>query len=748
MRSLASERVLFVSALLLCAGQAGCVTTTDPMIPDVYIPVDSGASDAGQDGRLPDPVIDRCEDPGHTLGEACTGPESCDDGCFCNGIERCEGGRCVAGADPCADAIDCTDDACLEETDRCFNMPNHARCSNGLACDGREQCDRLRGCVPAAPLYCNDENACTVDSCDDAVGCVYTPRDLDGDGHVSGSCGGDDCDDDPRYGRMIFPGAPEVCDNRRDDDCDGRRDYYDSDCRPMNDTCDRATVLPARSGTYSGSTEGLAADYALSCASGSAPDAVFRFTLTEPRDVRISISGVSGAAVALRPFAACATGPDLRCSSSASPSILQRSLAPGDYAIIVRTSPGSVFDIMLMIGEPTPVPRVDVCDASTETITASGTFRGRYEETNDHYRLACRPSGSWRDAAYRLVLGADSDVEITASSVGSGFVTTYVSLLTNCSDSATSLACLSGSTVTMRRRGLPAGTYFILLEASTTDATEWTMTVNITTPPAPRQPGDACSTAVPIVLTPGAMDTASGEGSAMLSGAELDGGTGCGGTTPSHRDLYFSFDLTETRDVTITTAGAGFSHFVALQTTCGTTSSELRCRSGSSPFMQVFRSLPAGRYFIVVSTTLSSGTVTARVDTRPPTPVPPNDRCSDAIDMSAGGLRRDTLVGLEDDVGGCTGVGYPDAFYVLRLSARQMVTIIASPPTGSTANMFLTLRDSCSTTANIACASGTSATGGTATIVRTLDPGTYYFMVEMTAATASDFSVRVLVDPP
>ncbi len=84
-------------------------------------------------------------------------------------------------------------------------------------------------CV-ASGLTCDE----AADECEPA--CDTIP-DSDGDGHVSISCGGDDCDDgDPNR----YPGNTEVCDARgHDEDCDlntfGNRDsdndgYVDAYC--------------------------------------------------------------------------------------------------------------------------------------------------------------------------------------------------------------------------------------------------------------------------------------------------------------------------------------------------------------------------------------------------------------------------------------------------------------------------------------------------------------------------------------
>ncbi len=51
--------------------------------------------------------------------------------------------------------------------------------------------------------------------------------DNDGDGYLAEECGGDDCDDSDYY---VNPGAAEICDDEKDNDCDGLIDTSDSDC--------------------------------------------------------------------------------------------------------------------------------------------------------------------------------------------------------------------------------------------------------------------------------------------------------------------------------------------------------------------------------------------------------------------------------------------------------------------------------------------------------------------------------------
>ncbi|NUN12113.1 MAG: right-handed parallel beta-helix repeat-containing protein [Myxococcales bacterium] len=134
---------------------------------------------------------------------------SCDaDGSGCTHNDTCQGGQCIAGAAPnCADGLSCTTDACVSTTAntyQCTHAANPTQClidgvcwaggagnpdnpclqcnaatsisawtakTNGTACDADtngctvgDQC-QTGVCTPGAAPNCNDNKACTADSC-------------------------------------------------------------------------------------------------------------------------------------------------------------------------------------------------------------------------------------------------------------------------------------------------------------------------------------------------------------------------------------------------------------------------------------------------------------------------------------------------------------------------------------------------------------------------------------------------------
>jgi len=112
-------------------------------------------------------------------GQSCDRDAQCDDGLFCNGVERCVSHECVYGSQP---------------------LPRH----------------RLPGSSPSISWRCDE----------DQDRFVLQGADADGDGHDAIDAGGDDCDDnDPNR----FHGNVEVCNYGRghDEDCDPTTTGFD-----------------------------------------------------------------------------------------------------------------------------------------------------------------------------------------------------------------------------------------------------------------------------------------------------------------------------------------------------------------------------------------------------------------------------------------------------------------------------------------------------------------------------------------
>jgi len=593
-------------------GSADSGVGTDTGIdPDTGIEPDTGTiiDDAG-----PGEVCD--EDA--TLGQFCVYDADCNDLCYCNGNEVCQGGVCARGRAACDDGVECTVDVCDEETFACENGADDATCDDGNICTGTEVCDLDVGCIAGLPLNCSDGDSCTLDSCDPDAGCTNILRDLDGDGFADSRCaGGDDCDDDPLSGSTINPSALELCDDGVDNNCDGIADIFDEDaCSPTNGTCASAIHLESP-GIYNFSTRGLEDDYELSCETGTGnPDAVFTFSLGTIRDVIVSIPGAPmNTAIELRSLSDCELGEgtvycDRDTSSYSDEAIIERSaLEAGDYAVIITSPMGGFFSLALEINSPVPPPRNDLCDAMTPVISSSMAISGDFTVLADDYAsLDCHsyvPSTPLADAAYRISLPVPTDITITSDGISSygGRTNVAVALVRDCADaSGTALACEPSSysaESTINFVPLPAGDYFLLLEPSTS-AVGYQIDVDMAVPLPPID-GDNCGNAIDVTSAPASVD---------IARLRNDGGLGCGGTSLAYRDATVYFDVAAASDVVLTTNAPVF-HLYAASTDCADTTSEFVCQpsSATGTGSTTLTDLTPGRYFVNVSVPSDMGTL-------------------------------------------------------------------------------------------------------------------------------------------
>jgi Dictyostelium (slime mold) repeat/Galactose oxidase, central domain len=103
---------------------------------------------------------------------------ACPDGNVCNGDETCDGsGQCLAGTAPTLDDDNpCTVDSC-DATSGVHHAPvtAGAACPDDTVCNGEETCDGAGQCVAGTAPTLDDDNPCTVDSCDASSGVQHAP---------------------------------------------------------------------------------------------------------------------------------------------------------------------------------------------------------------------------------------------------------------------------------------------------------------------------------------------------------------------------------------------------------------------------------------------------------------------------------------------------------------------------------------------------------------------------------------------
>ena len=174
---------LFCDGVEICGDILGCQVGTPVICSDEYSCTDDSCDEAG----------DSCayieDDANCQIGEVCDGdyfgppigcgiyPDclgqqdgtSCSDGVFCNGPEECRSEVCVnmGELESCDDGVSCTIDSCNIQSDSCDNLPDDNICDDGLYCVVGEYCDPQLDCQVGSLNDCSDGLACSIDSCDE-----------------------------------------------------------------------------------------------------------------------------------------------------------------------------------------------------------------------------------------------------------------------------------------------------------------------------------------------------------------------------------------------------------------------------------------------------------------------------------------------------------------------------------------------------------------------------------------------------
>jgi hypothetical protein len=538
------------------------------------------------------------------------------------------------------------------------------------------------GCIAGDTFTgCYDEDPCTMDVCVEgepgmSYHCLHPPLDRDEDGHVDDHCGGADCDDlDPH----VHPGAVERCFDEADNDCDGDIDGEDiEDCTLQNDTCETARELvfentaDGRRCTAEGFTMGAEADIDGGCDSSTNPDVAYTFTLEEDSDVELLITGHDD----FFPWASVQTecgvaDASVYCEGDSPLRACLPALEAGSYALVVSSWEEGVFDFRIDAREPAGPLAGDDCNDPVD-VTGGGSFVADLFCAGDDEVLSCASWADHKDLVYAFTLDEPQDVSVRASSPIS-YV--YVSLMTECGDTASALDCGSDYPFERTYGALAAGTYYLIVESWT--PTEFNLLVDFA-PASDPPPNDTCATAI---------DVSSGgafEGSLVSAGD--DGSSSC--RPGEHLDAAYELTLEETQNVEIVVDGAGgYEAYFSLQAECGNPDTDVACVE-TSPARKTFYSLPAGTYAILVESE-HEGRFDMEVTFGPPT-----SACEDAVVIDAPGTYTADTGGRPSDFSPtCSGGDGPDLPLLLRLAEDSDVSLeITSSDLG---DPILSLLDTC-----------------------------------------------------
>jgi hypothetical protein len=628
------------AGIVLCFAACSSAPASSPFV------VDGGPGDATRD--LGHDIHDAVDDRGIPLGGPCLEDRQCNDG------------------------IACTFDACNVALRRCQNIPDDSVCQNDIFCDGFEICDAALGCRRGQITTCSDDKTCTIDRCiEESKTCSHVDRDADGDGSPDGHCvSGGDCDDaDP----TVFTGHAEVCNNKKDDNCDGQVDE-DPCQRPAHDSCLDPFVI-RESGVYELDTAAATYDYGGTCAPmepAGRRDVVVALEMAAERQVDIVAEapsgvlalGIAGQCDRLQSELACASGlPGPIGNVLARVRVFR--LGPGTFPLYVWADRDEKVLLHVTESPPMAPPSNETCGSAAPIAPGVPVVASLAGSAKD---IASRCGFKSGDLVYTFTLQSAQDVSVHAASLD-GYGVPIVSLRRSiCAKLEDEIACATGAKVFAR--ALPAGTYHVGVGA--TAPTDARVEVTVTPPTAPPI-GDRCAAAPP--LMPNRTYSIS------LQDHADDVELAC--SDVGWVDAVHELELAGSSDVLLLMRlSVGDAGAVSLTSaTCDAPA--LACaKDAASPVRATRRNVAAGAYRAVAESRLGNPVqLTALVRPAvPPTLVPFADTCEAAplIGENGGFFQGTTANAAADysagcDTSGTAAGGAPDQMLKLVLPAQKRV---------------------------------------------------------------------------
>ncbi|MCO4761019.1 MAG: hypothetical protein KC502_05910 [Myxococcales bacterium] len=180
-----------------------------------------------------------CDDKNPCTNDACNPKTGCvytanegacdADGDACTSGDKCSEKTCLPGKKKnCDDDEPCTADSCDKKTGQCQSKQLTSNCDDGNACTQDDKCglakDGKYTCLAGGAVVCNDNNACTTDSCDSKKGCTTKAAQDGANCNDGNACTEKDaCKSGSCVGSPLASGA---CDDKNEctiDSCDSKQ---------------------------------------------------------------------------------------------------------------------------------------------------------------------------------------------------------------------------------------------------------------------------------------------------------------------------------------------------------------------------------------------------------------------------------------------------------------------------------------------------------------------------------------------
>ena len=520
----------------------------------------------------------------------------------------------------------------------------------------------------------------------------------------------------------------------------------------MGDTCALASPLTFTNGmaTATGDTSTLFHDGSGTCASGTAPDAVYTFTTTSVQNLRVDVTTTSSTyqpVVYLR--STTCTGGQLACgiapTAGGTGTLQYGSLPIGTYYLWVDGSGSTAgpFTLTALLGMPT---QGDTCAlASPLTFTNGMATATGNTSTWFHDSTGTCATGTAPDGVYTFTTTTIQDLRIAVSTTTGTYQPAVYVRSASCT--GTQLGCgsaaIAGGMATLDIPALPIGTYYVWIDGVGSTAGAFSMTATLGDP----APGDHCTNPTPLTFT-GGMASATGTTVGLFNDGS---GTCATGTAP---DVVYSFTTATVKDLRVT-----------VSTTTGTYQPAVYLRSASCAGTQVACStaltmggtatldaggLAAGTYYLWIDGVgTSAGAYSLNATLSDPLP---GDHCTNTTPLvfsSGMASATGTTVGSFNDGSGTCATGTAsDVIYSFTTTAVEDLRVTVNTTTGTYQPVVYLRSASCTAGTQLGCGVAAVAGGSATLAVGALPVGTYYLWIDGVGTTAGAYSLTATLSAP